>query len=74
MFSTLSKTNFNFSYTFILLSADALNLEFKNMLFGKELNQELSHEVYYIEFTTVFCKITILMKIILDSGTRLPTL
>ena len=38
MFSTLHKTKFSFSPTFILLSADAFNLnQFKNLLFGKEL-------------------------------------
>ena len=38
MFSTLPKTNFNFSVTFILLSASAFNLDqSKNLLYGKEL-------------------------------------
>ena len=39
MFSTLLRTNFNFSLTFILLSANALDLgKSKNLSFGKELN------------------------------------
>ena len=38
MFSTNPKTNFNFSVTFILSSADAFNLDqSKILLFGKEL-------------------------------------
>ena len=38
-FSTLPKTNFNFSVTFILSSASVFNLEqSKYLLFGKELN------------------------------------
>ena len=38
MFSSLPKTNFNFSVTFILLSANAFNLDhFEILLFGKEL-------------------------------------
>ena len=38
MFSTFPKPNFNFSFTFILLSANAFNLEqSKTLLFGKEL-------------------------------------
>ena len=37
MFSTLLKTNFNFSVTFILSSANAFNLnQSKNLSFGKE--------------------------------------
>ena len=39
MFSNLPKTNFNFSVTFISLSASAFNLDqSKNLLFGLELN------------------------------------
>ena len=39
MFSTLSETNFNFSVTFILSSANALNLDqYKVLLLVKELN------------------------------------
>ena len=39
MLSNLPKTNFNLSVTFILLSANAINLEqHKNLSFGKELN------------------------------------
>ena len=39
MFSTLSKTNFNFSARFILSSASAFNLDQSKILsFGKELN------------------------------------
>ena len=39
MFSTLLKTNFNFTVAFILLSANALNLDQSKILsFGKELN------------------------------------
>ena len=38
MFSTLPKTNFNFSATFDLSSANAFNLDqLKNFLFGNEL-------------------------------------
>ena len=38
MFSTLPKTNFNFSSTFDLSSANAFNLDqFKNLSFGNEL-------------------------------------
>ena len=38
MFSTLPKTNFDFSVTFILSSANALNFDqSKVLLFGKEL-------------------------------------
>ena len=38
MFSTLPKTNINFSFTFILSSASAFNLDpSKNMSFGVEL-------------------------------------
>ena len=40
MFSTISKANFNFRVTFILSSANALNLDLsKVLLFGKELTQ-----------------------------------
>ena len=39
MFSTLPKTNFNFSVTFILSSASDFNLDrSKNLTFGKGLN------------------------------------
>ena len=39
MFSTLPKTNFNFSLPFILSSANAFNLDQSKILsFGKELN------------------------------------
>ena len=39
MFSTLPKTNFNFSVTFIVLSANTFNLDqSKILLFGKGLN------------------------------------
>ena len=38
MFSTHPKTNFNFSVTFILPSANDFNLDqSKNLLFGKDL-------------------------------------
>ena len=38
VFSTLSRTNFNFTDTFILFSANAFNFEqSKNLSFGKEL-------------------------------------
>ena len=40
MFSILPKTGFNFSVTFILLSANAFNLDqSKDLLFGQELKQ-----------------------------------
>ena len=40
MFSTLPKINFNFLVTFILLFANALNLDWsKILLFGKELTR-----------------------------------
>ena len=41
MFSILPKTNFNFSATFNLSSANTLNLDqSKNLSFGKELKKE----------------------------------
>ena len=44
MFSTLPKTNFNFSVTFILSSAIAFNLDqSKNLPFGKELKKSLQY-------------------------------
>ena len=43
MFSTLPKTNFTFSFGFILSSANAFNLDqSKILLFGKELSHILS--------------------------------
>ena len=45
MFSILPKPNFTFSFTFILSSAYAFNLDqSKILLFGKELNNELLTE------------------------------
>ena len=42
MFSTLPRSNLNFSVTFILSSANAFSLDqSKNLLFGKELNCHL---------------------------------
>ena len=44
MFSTLLNTNFKFSLTFILSSANAFNLDkSKFFLFGKELTPEALH-------------------------------
>ena len=41
MFSTLSKPNFNFLFTFILSSANTFNLgQSKILSFGKELRQK----------------------------------
>ena len=41
MFSTVPKTNFNFSVTFILLSANAFNLEESKILtFGKRVKHK----------------------------------
>ena len=40
MFFTLPKTNFNFSVTFILLSANAFNAFLKHLSFDKEFNKE----------------------------------
>ena len=41
MFSILHKTNFKFSFMFILSSAHAFNVDqSKNMSFGKELNND----------------------------------
>ena len=40
MFSTLPKTNFYFSVTFILLYANAFNLDQSKILFGKELRKD----------------------------------
>ena len=41
MFSTISKTNLNFSVTFILSSASALNLDWSKIFsFGKELQYD----------------------------------
>ena len=48
MFSTLPKTNFNFSATFVLSPATAFNLDQpKNFLFGKELNPRDCVVEYY---------------------------
>ena len=42
MVSTLPKSNFNFSFTFILLSVNAFNLnQSKNLSFGRRLTQVL---------------------------------
>ena len=42
MFSTLPKTKFYFTVTFILLSANAFNLDqSKNLSFGKELSHRI---------------------------------
>ena len=44
MFSTLPKTNFNFSVAFILSSAGALNLDQSKILsFGRELKDLIGH-------------------------------
>ena len=49
VFSTLPRTNFHFSVTFILSSANAFNLDqSKNLLFGKKLkvNKQQEHRMW----------------------------
>ena len=69
MFSTLPKMNLNFSFTFILSSADALNLDqSKNLLFGKELNSvlpELVHRNMYLPFRLFHLIITLGFQILI---------
>ena len=49
MFSILPKTNFIFSVTFILPSANAFNFnKSKIMLFGKELNHTFEGSVFLL--------------------------
>ena len=61
MFSTLLKTNFNFWVTFILLSANAFNLDQpKILLFGKALT--LDHTIHKL--------IKILKKMLLKTGCK----
>ena len=45
MFSTLSKTNFNFSVTFILLSANAFNLDQSKILLFGIVNPLLNNKI-----------------------------
>ena len=59
MFSTLSKPNFNSSFTFILSSANVLTSEqFKILSFGKELNFECHRH-----FATLNVKIVVLSSL-----------
>ena len=61
MFSTLPETNFNFSVTFILLSANAFNLDqSKILLFGKELNNDCMAE--YTVFNAAFNSILVISQ------------
>ena len=55
MFSTLPTTNFIFSATFILSSANALNFDFsKNLLFGEELTLSQASPGFYMSAVQVF--------------------
>ena len=54
-FSTLHKTNFNFSVAFTLSSANALNLDkVKALLYGRELT-----EITIYPFPTMFQKLSL---------------
>ena len=54
MFSTILKTNFNFSVTFILLSASALLLDhFKIVSFGEELISTVLNQLYMYSFSNL---------------------
>ena len=56
MFPSLSKINFNFSATFDLLSANAVNLDLsKNLLFGKEIERE-THMIHIGQILVTLCK------------------
>ena len=73
IYYTVQKANFKFSVTFTLLSANAFNLDWPEILsFGKEFSdQGCSCSVIFVKFTHCVCIINCLNLINFEKKVRL---